>query len=193
MQRSWLAAAFVALCACSVAASAQGVGALVGYSFGAVPSASAPVLGTLKARDGIAIGLGVEGSAPLGFGINALYAQRGYTSSVTGYSQQLSYIDVPVYLKLSIPTPLISPFGFVGPQASFELDCSAGAGGSCPSGRAKVTYAGVAGIGAKFGILGGLSLQGRYVYNLTDLDYSTVSNAGSYKNRSFMLLVGFGF
>jgi hypothetical protein len=99
---------------------------------------------------------------------------------------------VPIYLKVALPNPMITPFAFVGPQGSFEMKCDGG-GGSCPSGHPKTTFSGVIGAGLKFGVLGGLSVQGRYVYGLTNLNLSTVSNAGNYQPRSFMILAGIGF
>ena len=95
-----------------------------------------------------------------------------------------------MYLKLSIPNPVVVPFGFAGPQGSFELNCD---GGNCPSGRAKATFAGVIGAGVKLAMLGNVSVQGRYVYGLTNLNYGTVTNSSNYQARSFMLLVGIGF
>jgi hypothetical protein len=173
-----------------VGAHAQGLGLLGGLSYGSTPNANGVLPGTLKASSGFAVGLSAEGSGVLSFGINALYAQRGFTSSTAGSSQKLTYVDVPVYLKLAIPNPLVTPFAFAGPQGSFELNCE---GGVCPSGRAKTTFSGVVGAGVKLGILGGLSVQGRYVYGLTNLDYGTVSNPNNYQPRSFMALAGFSF
>jgi len=187
MKRSLIVIAFASLCSLPAAANAQGFGILGGLSWGSTPSQGA-LPGTLKANSGFAVGLAAESGGVIGFGINGLYAQRGFTSSVTGSSSKLNYIDVPVYLRLSIPNDMITPFAFVGPQASFELGCE---GGYCPSGRAKVTYAGVIGAGVKFGHI--VSVQGRYVYGLTNLNYGTVSNTNNYQPRSFMLLAGVGF
>jgi Outer membrane protein beta-barrel domain len=196
MKKSMLAVAVLALCAVSTA-RAQGFGILGGVAFGSVPTSSGVLpgnMGTLSANNGFAVGVAAETGGFLGFGINGLYAQRGFTSSNAGFSQKFNYIDVPVYLKISIVNPAITPFAFVGPQASFELKCDAGGGGQdCPSGRPKVTYAGVIGAGLKFGMLAGISVQGRYVYGLTDLNLTTVGNANSYQTRSFMLLAGIGF
>lgn len=44
--------------------------------------------------------------------------------------------------------------------------------------------------GLRFPALGGLSLEGRYVYGLTDLNLSTVSTTESYRTRSLLLLLG---
>jgi hypothetical protein len=192
MKRSFLVIAFASLYSIPALAGAQGLGVIGGLTYGSVPNTNTSGVGTVKANNGFAIGLAAETGGVIGFGINGLYAQRGFTSSISGLSQKLSYIDVPVYLKLAIPNPSVTPFAFVGPQGSFELNCDGG-GGACPSGRAKLTYAGVVGAGLKFGVLGGLSLQGRYVYSLTNLNYGTVSNTNNYQARSFMLLAGIGF
>ena len=188
MKRSMLVMALAALCTVPVAASAQGLGLLGGLTWGSTPNNNGALPGDLKANSGFAVGLAAESGGIVGFGINGLYAQRGFTSSTTGASSKLNYVDVPVYLKLSLDNPVIVPFALVGPQASFELGCE---GGDCPSGRPKVTYAGVIGAGVKLGHV--ISVQGRYVYGLTNLNYGTVSNTNNYQPRSFMLLAGFGF
>jgi hypothetical protein len=171
-------------------ANAQGLGLIGGWSYGAAPNQNGALPGTLKSNSGFAFGLAAESGGSVGFGANLLYAQRGFSSSVTGFSQHLSYLDVPVYLTLSIRNPVVAPFAFVGPQESFELNCD---GGNCPSGRPKDSFAGIIGAGLRFPMMSNLSIQGRYVYGLTNLNYSTVSNSSNYKTRSFLLLLGIGF
>lgn len=189
MKRFLSGLALACLCMAPARARAQSFGVLVGPSWGSTPNENGALPGTLHANSGFALGVGVQSSSPLGFGFNALFAQRGFTSSATGYSQRLDYIDVPGYLRFAIPTPVVSPFVFAGPQVSFELNCT---GGDCPSGRPSTTYAGVIGAGLKLHALGEFSVQGRYVYGLTNLDYNTISNSSNYKTRSFLLLVGLG-
>ncbi|HVZ78157.1 MAG TPA: porin family protein [Gemmatimonadaceae bacterium] len=163
-----------------------------GVSYGNVSNAGA-LPGNLDNRTGFVGGVALNSGDLLGLGIEGLYAQRGLDSSTPGDARRLDYIDVPVYLRLTAPTPGITPFAYAGPQASFELSCSAN-GVSCPeTGRPKTTYAGVIGAGVRLGALGGLSLEGRYVYGLTDLKLSTVNSSSSYKTRSFLLLAGIGF
>ena len=146
-----------------------------------------------KQRSGFVLGVGVASGGPIGFGIEGLYAQRGYTSTNPGDSRRLDYIDVPLYLRLAVPSPAVSPFAYVGPQASFEIQCGTG-GGDCPdSGRETVTYSGVIGVGARFGMLGGLTGEARYVYGLSDLTLNTVTSSSSYKPRSLLLLLSLGF
>ncbi len=146
-----------------------------------------------KQRSGFVLGVGAASGGPIGFGIEGLYAQRGYTSTNPADSRRLDYIDVPVYLRLSVPSPAVTPFAYVGPQASFEIQCGTG-GGDCPdSGREPVTYSGVIGVGARFVTLGGLMAEARYVYGLSDLRLKTVTSSSSYKPRSLLLLLGLGF
>jgi hypothetical protein len=186
-------AAIAALCFCAAGASAQaqaGIGVKGGLSYGNVSNSGA-LPGNVGQRSGFAIGVGATIGSPIGLAIEALYAQRGIISSVAGDSRKLTYFDVPVYLRVALPNPVASPFVYAGPQASFELGCDA-AGGSCPSGRPKSTYAGVIGAGLRFGALNGISLDARYIYGLTDLKLNTISTSKSYQTRSFMLLVGIG-
>lgn len=192
MKRSLIAFALAGLCTLPMTAHAQGFGILGGWSYGAVPSSNTTGHGSLSGYSGIALGVGVESGGPLGFGINALYAQRGFRSTLFGDAQQLSYIDVPFYLKAQIANPVIEPFGLIGPQVSFETGCTAN-GTDCPSGNDKTTFDGVAALGVRFPMLSGLSIQGRYLYALQNLNYGTVNNRTSYRQRSFLLLVGLGF
>ncbi|MBI3504405.1 MAG: PorT family protein [Proteobacteria bacterium] len=192
MKRALLA--IVSLCAAPAMAHAQdgGFGIKGGLSYGNVSNSGA-LPGNISQRSGFAVGVSAVTGGMLGFGIEGLYAQRGVTSSTIGASRSLDYIDVPVYLRLSMPTPGISPFGYVGPQASYELKCGTDSGNCPDTGRPKITYSGVVGAGLRFAALGNVSLEARYIYGLTDLKLSTVSTSNSYQTRSFMLLAGFGF
>ncbi len=193
MKRAFVSLAVVTALIGSVATAAHaqsGLGIKGGASFSSV-SGSGVLPGALQSRTGYAIGLGYESGSPLGLGIEGLYTQQGVTSSTPGDSRELNYVDVPVYLRLSMPVPGISPFAYAGPQASFEMACQAG-GSNCPdTGRPKTTYSGVIGAGVR--LMGGLTIEGRYVYGLTDLKLSTVQNTDSYKSRTFMVLLGLGF
>ena len=191
MKRSLFAIAIASLCALP-AANAQGLGILGGWGYGAVPNTNSYGPGTLHSNDGFAIGLSAQTGGAIGVGVDGLYAQRGFKSSVIGDSRQLSYIDVPLYLRLAIPNHMVVPFVLAGPQISFELNCDAN-GGNCPSGRDKVTYDGVFAAGLKFPQLAHLSVQARYLYGLQNLNYNTTSNQSNYHDRSFMLLLGIGF
>jgi opacity protein-like surface antigen len=193
MKRAFVSMAVVTALIGSVAPAAHaqsGLGIKGGATFSNVTTTGINP-GALQSRTGYSIGLGYESGSPLGIGIEGLYTQQGVTSTTPGAARELNYIDVPVYLRLSMPIPGLSPFAYAGPQASFEMSCNAG-GSSCPdTGRPKTTYAGVFGAGVR--VMGGLTLEGRYVYGLTDLKLATVQSINSYKSRTFMVLVGFGF
>lgn len=177
---------------------AQGeVGIKAGASFGDI-SNKGLLPGNLKHRTGLAGGLYFGSGGLIGFGLEALYAQRGAESddAAATADTKLDYIDVPVYLKIRIPSPAIKPFVYAGPQVSYEARCRTGAGVSCgnyaASGRSRWDYAGVIGGGIRFGGSTGIGIEGRYVYGLKDLKPSTVTSGSSYKNRSFLLLASIG-
>jgi len=115
-----------------------------GLSFGNV-SNKGLLPGSLEGRTGFAAGLGFVTSGVAGIGVEALFAQRGVKSDIPTDERKLDYVDVPVYLRLMVPTPGVRPFGYLGPQISFELRCKAN-DFDCPDGnRKKTTYAGIIG------------------------------------------------
>jgi hypothetical protein len=152
--------------------------------------------GSLDGRNGVALGLGMFGGSPVGFGIEGLYVQRGVENDVFDVnSRRLDYIDVPGYLRISVPFAL-QPFIYAGPQVSFEVRCRAGStvgAVDCPdTGRPTTSWSGIIGAGFRLNPGVALSIEGRYVYGLTDLNLSTVTSSSSYRTRSFMLLAGIG-
>src|SRR5512140_60482 len=164
----WLAPALVS-------AQGGGFGIKGGLSYGNVSNSGA-LPGSVTQRSGFAIGVSAVSGGMIGFGIEALYAQRGIVSSVAGDSRHLDYLDIPVYLRLALPTSGFTPFAYAGPQASFELKCGTGSANCPDTGRPKANFAGVIGAGVQLGVLHGLSLEGRYVYGLTDLKLATVTS-----------------
>jgi hypothetical protein len=189
-----LACLIVTALGASTMASAQGGIALKGgFSYGNVTNRGV-LPGNLQERTGFAAGLSFgTGRNMLGFGFEALYAQRGVAGSGTTDDRKLDYVDVPVFLRALFPSPGIAPFAYAGPQASFELRCRAG-GGPCPdTNRPSTSYAAVLGGGARLGAASAVTIEGRYIYGLTDLKLSTVTSSESYKTRSFLILVGWAF
>jgi hypothetical protein len=162
-----------------------------GASFGNVSNRGV-LPGNLSTRTGFAAGLALKlfGGDPLSVSIEGLYAQRGVGSSTDTSARRIDDIDVPAYLKFTLPTPGIAPFIYAGPQVSFQVKCSAGPN-ACPADMPKTNTAAVIGAGLRVG--GGLEVEGRYIYGLTDLKLSTVTSSASYKTRSFMLLAGISF
>jgi opacity protein-like surface antigen len=180
------------LAAAPLAAHAQGaMGIKAGLSYGtATNSGLAP---DAKSRSGFAIGVGVVSPGPVGVGVEAIYAQRGFTSSADFASRRFDNLDVPVYLRLSMPNTEVTPFVYIGPQVSYELKCATDSG-SCPDvDRSHVDFAAVIGGGVRLGVAGGLMLDARYVYGLSDLRLSSIQFGDSYQTRSLLVLLGIGF
>src|SRR6185503_10069383 len=151
-----------------------------GFSYGNV-SNSGVLPGSASARSGFAAGVAIGGKGLVGIGAEGLYAQRGVDNNTTTGARRLDYVDVPVYVRASLPAP-IAPFAYAGPQVSFEIRCRTGTVDCPDTGRPMRSYAGVIGAGVRVGMI---SLEGRYVYGLTDLKLSTVSRSNSYQTRSF--------
>lgn len=173
-----------------------GISVKGGLSSGNVSNAGG-VPGGVSQRSGLAVGLDATIGNPIGLGIEALYAQRGVDGGIVSatslYTRRLDYVDVPVYLRVSLPTPTpVSPFAYAGPQVSFEVSCDGG-GAACPPGRPTTSFSGVVGAGARFASLHGITIEARYVYGLTDLKLYPASSSASYQTRSFLLLAGIGF
>jgi hypothetical protein len=86
--------------------------------------------GTLKDKIGYVAGvfLAFNMGSVFTFQLEGLYTMKGatenYTDSGISYVDKLyaNYVEIPLLFKFRIPTPLISPFIFVGPSIGFKLD-----------------------------------------------------------------------
>jgi len=194
MKRTLACIIALALSVAAVASAQSGIAVKGGLSYSNVSNGGV-LPGNLDSRTGFVVGLSLgPGHDILGIGVEGLYAQRGVTSSSSAANERkLDYIDVPVYVRAMFPSPGIAPFAYAGPQVSFELRCRAG-GSVCPdSGRPSTTYAAVIGGGVRLGASSPFSIEGRYVYGLSDLKIGTVTSSDSYKTRSFLILAGWAF
>jgi hypothetical protein len=176
-----------------VGAPAQsGIGIKGGLSYGNV--ANTGVLpGNLDGRTGFAVGVSAGTWGLLGLGAEALFAQRGFTGPNGGDRRELENLDVPAYLRVTLPMPGVAPFAYAGPQVSFELQCRFDDAPCTNPNRPRTSYAATVGGGVKVGGPRSLSIEGRYIYGLTDLKLSTLTDPGNYKTRSFLILAGVGF
>jgi hypothetical protein len=183
-------AALLAVVPASLTAQIE-LGVKGGASFGDV-SNKGVLPGKLDSRTGFAAGVSVGlGGGLIGVGGEALYAQRGVTGGAG--DAKLDYLDIPVYLTMHAPTGPVAPFGYLGPQVSFELKCT-NLDMDCVDDRRSTTdYAGVIGAGVRLGSGTRVTIEGRYVYGLKDLKLSTVSSDDSFKTRSFLILGGLLF
>ena len=181
-----VAALALALVAAPAAGSAQGFGIKGGASFGSVSNRGV-LPGDVGRRTGFTVGIAMFTPSPIGLGLEALYSQRGVTGDESTASRELEYIDVPVYLRVALANPAIAPFAYAGPQISYELNCDTG-DDSCPgSDRPQWPTSAVVGAGIALADQR-ISIEGRYVYGLSDLNFDTVSDEDSYRDRSFMIL-----
>jgi hypothetical protein len=140
----------------------------------------------------LGLGFGTTGT-PVSIGIEALWARRGITSSNSVDSRHSDYVDVPAFLRLAIPAAAVAPYIFAGPQVSWEVTCATTDGDCSDNDRATMSYAAVVGAGLRLGEEARFSVEGRYMYGLTDFRPSTVTTSDSYRQRSFMILGGIGF
>jgi hypothetical protein len=194
MQRAPFLSALALLCAVPAVARAQSAMTLKGgLSYGDVSNRGV-LPGNLDTRTGFAVGLSLGATRSLlGFGLEGLYAQRGVHNGSSPDSRSLDYIDVPAYLRVTLPTPGLAPFAYAGPQASFEVRCRAGASPCPDTNRPRVSTAAVIGAGVRLGQTSAFSVEGRYIYGLTDLKLSTITSSRSYQTRSFLVLAGYEF
>lgn len=183
----------VALAGAGSAPAQSGLGLKGGFSYGNVSNRGV-LPGNLKERTGFAVGLAAgTGRNMLGFGIEALYAQRGVTGTSGPDERKLDYADVPVFVRVLFPSPGIAPYAYAGPQVSFELRCRAGSSACPDTDRPSTSYAAVLGGGVRLGASSAFTVEGRYIYGLTDLKLSTITSSESYKTRSFLILAGWAF
>lgn len=169
-------------------------GLKAGGSFGNISNKGA-LPGDLKTRTGFAAGVSLGARARvIGIGAEALFAQRGLDAD-DGDGPKINYFDIPVYVKVQVPTPGLSPFAYAGPQVSFEISCKVGDTDCDDGDRSKTDYAGIIGAGLKIGNEQkfGFTVEARYIYGLKDLKVATVTDEDSFKTRSFMILVGMLF
>src|SRR6267154_1231987 len=141
----------VALAGAGSAPAQSGLGLKGGFSYGNVSNRGV-LPGNLKERTGFAVGLAAgTGRSMLGFGIEALYAQRGVTGASGPDERKLDYADVPVFVRALFPSPGIAPYAYAGPQVSFELRCRAGSSPCPDTNRPSTSYAAVLGGGVRLG------------------------------------------
>lgn len=84
-------------------------------------------LATLKSKVGFQGGifLAFDFGRVVGLQCEVLYTMKGatYVALDDSYTDKLyaDYIEVPLLLKLRIPTPIVQPFVFAGPSVGFKL------------------------------------------------------------------------
>src|SRR2546427_928027 len=87
----------------------------------------------------------------------------------------------------------VAPAMEVPMTRTLELRCRAGSSPCPDTDRPSTSYAAVIGGGARLGASSAFTVEGRYVYGLTDLKLSTITSSESYKTRWFLILAGWAF
>lgn len=119
------------------------------------------------------------------------YSQKGYqgTELWTGKSidEQLSYIDIPVLLRLNL-IPAVNIFG--GPQASLLLSSEYTLGDQTSDSSEAIKGYDLGGVvGAQLRLPFGLNAQASYDFGLNSLNYFNTD----VKNQVFKLSLGYSF
>lgn len=127
----------------------------------------------------------------IGLQPEVLYVQKGVdfegTPSASSDAPHISYIEVPVLVKVTIPTPAIEPMFYAGPSVMFRLQCRVN-DTDCGDQTKSTDYGAVLGAGLRFGGARGFTVEGRYTWGLRDIHDP---DAGVKNNtRTFLLLAG---
>lgn len=187
------------------------VGVKGGAAFATVSSDQFP---DASNKTGLSLGATASlGLAPM-FAIQpeVLLVQKGAEIDIAGTtvpdvsgSYNVSYLQIPLLAKISLPTPgSAKPFLYVGPAISIETGCSVSAeadgisadmdcdaDGLSTLARKSTDFSAVGGAGLGVGMgPGEFSLEARYDLGLTSI--SDVAET-DLKNRAFTVLAGFSF
>ncbi len=183
--------------AAPVAAYAQGgVGIKAGLTYGNPSQSGVAPNTSLSGYNGWTAGLSfgtASDSTPIGLRIEALYARRGVNGGSSSTDRR-DFIDVPAFLEVKLPIPAVQPYLYAGPQVSYQINCStSGSTTSCSNSSSNWSYAADVGLGVRLGGSTAVTLEGRYMYGLSDFNWGTVSSSSSYRTRQFLILAGIGF
>jgi hypothetical protein len=179
-------------------------GAQVGLNLADVGGPGADGGGT-EARVGFLAGL--FGSIPVGENLaiqpELLYTQKGFKITDNGATAnlKLSYVQVPVFGKISFPSESTTPFLVAGPSLGLKVGCRVSArsqgvsvGIDCQNDTESVISASstdfslVVGGGVE---LGDAIVSARYDHGISNID--SAAGAPSTSNRTLTISVGYGF
>ena len=185
-----LTCAFVAIAAPATAPAQTTIGIKGGLSFATLSNKSPD----WNSRTGFAVGLAIDMRASvIGLQPEVLYVQKGVTfngaPSASSDAPQLSYIEVPLLVKVTLPTGPVQPMFYAGPSVMFRLTCSF-AGFDCNDVTKSTDYGAILGGGLRFGGDHGISVEGRYTWGLTDVN-NEPSSGVKHETRTFLVFLGF--
>lgn len=138
---------------------------------------------------GVSFGLSLGGT--LGLQPELLYVEKGGESGNAEVS--LSYLEIPVLLKLSAATGQIQPFLVGGPYVNFKLSdgCSVTQASQCLEEPKNSDFGLAFGAGLRMGGTTGLTLELRWDRGLTNIN--SIEDGFDAKNRAVMILAGLSF
>ena len=137
-------------------------------------------------QTGLAAGIGYgfgKGSGPFSLVLEALYVQKGGDLGSAG-KLKIDELDFPLLAQFNIPIEFLAPFAYAGPQAEYELSCTA-ADIDCVD-TESLRWGGVVGLGARFAER--FTAELRYNFTLTE-----ISDLTETKPRTILLLAGLRF
>ncbi len=150
--------------------------------------------GSLSSRIGLVGGLFLQLNFGDSFAIQpeVLYAQKGSqtTSGSNNSTFDLSYVEIPVLLKLYLPTPGIKPNIFAGGAVGFNTAANLVASGT-PSAIANISSSDVGVIGGVGVDIDKFSISGRYELGLTKVSTSTTGS--DIQNGTISVMLGYSF
>jgi hypothetical protein len=163
-------------------ASAQ-IGFKAGLSFASTTESE--FIPDVDTRTGFAAGISL--GLPLGLSLRLqpelLYVEKGGKFANNDQTLEINELNVPVLLRFNLPLPAIAPFVLAGPVAEYDLTCNA-ADVDCVD-TESLRWGFMAGAGVRLG--GGLSVEARYGYTLSEISDNIKS-----KPRTILLLIGLG-
>ena len=141
--------------------------------------------------------LNIPVGGPFSIQPELLYVMKGYEfESTSDAGVRMSYIDLPILAKLTIPTlGPISPNFFAGPYVGFNMSADVYLEDveEDISDSLKTTDFGlVVGAGVDYSLLvGELTFDARYTLGLTSID--NTADEEDVKNTGIMIMAGYGF
>lgn len=178
----------VALLAAVVAFTPLTVGAQITIKAGAsfASTSESELVPDVSNKTGFAAGIGYGlrmGGGALALHGELLYVQKGGDLGDAG-DLKIDELDVPLLLQWNTQIDFLHPFLYAGPQAEFELSCTA-VDVDCVDSES-LRWGGVLGLGGRFG----QRFTGEIRYNWT---FTEISGLIDSKPRTILLLAGLSF
>jgi hypothetical protein len=171
-----------------------------GISFGVKGGINYTTLSGEDVTEGLGWKLGFGGGAVAAVNVmdmfvlqpEVLYTMKGAEDKDADYSADLTYVEIPVLLKYSVPMAgMISPNFFVGPSLGILMSAEV-ADIDVKDETKTMDFGVVVGAGVDFDLgTGKVTLDGRYTLGLMSIDDS--GDEEDWKNGAISVMVGYMF